>query len=70
MHKTEIGYTKGWQVGRGSESWDIGIAGLKYKGCPGLDIAMEYPTKAEIGDEADRNSPDREKWRTAFDNRP
>ncbi|CZR62441.1 uncharacterized protein PAC_12338 [Phialocephala subalpina] len=57
-----------WKVGRGNTSWDIGIAELKYKGCPRLDIAMECPAEDELTNEAAHNySPERPAWRTTFD---
>jgi hypothetical protein len=37
-----------YQVGRGDTSWDIGISDLIYKGCPRLDLTMQYPTEEEL----------------------
>lgn len=42
-----------WQVGRGDTSWNVQISDLKYKGCPKLDLAMQYPTDEELRQQTD-----------------
>ncbi|TAQ91265.1 hypothetical protein B7494_g412 [Chlorociboria aeruginascens] len=67
-HNKERHY-RDWQVGFGNTSWNMHIAELRYKGEPKLDIAMTFPTEADLRVE-NRRRHDQKAFRTDFEGNP